>query len=144
MAEALVGGDRRTFELIRRLNEARAREDAARAERVAIEEEVITATGFGKSEGSQTYGVTIDGVGSTKFTMKQPVRSSVQQGEIPNVKRQMGKAAFEKAFRTKYEVNSSGLKALERENRDLYLLACEAIVKTPGKVAVEVKNLVVT
>jgi hypothetical protein len=132
--------DRRLFELARSLSEAKRDEAEAKKKRISVEEEIAKATGFSKPSGSQSYAVSGE-FGAAKLTLKQPVTMAVVQDEIAEVKKKIGAAAFKKAFRTKIDVNAKGIAELENSNRDLWLIAMEAITKTPGKVSVELKSL---
>jgi len=132
--------DRRLFELVRKLGEAKRLEDEAKAARIRVEEEIVEAAEFTKPKGSETR--TVGGkFGSAKFTMKQNVYTKVDAKALTVVRKALGQSRFKKVFRAKYDVLEKGLADLLEENRDLYLIAAEAIIRNPGKVSIELKSL---
>lgn len=132
--------DRRVFELARKLAEAKRAEDEARAARVMIEEEVVEALGFARQAGSESYDVAGE-FGLAKITLRQNVYTKVDEKRLPTVKKALGPKRFKQLFRVKHEVNARGFRELEEEDRDVYLVAADAIQRTPGKVSVEIKTL---
>ncbi len=134
----VVSDERRLHELNIKLMRASNSEKAAKAERVAIEEEIKIATGFSKRAGSETFSTAGDW-GSSKVTLKQPVSVTVIEDNVPAVKKALTRGQFSKVFKVKYSVVAKELDALEKSNRDLYLIVAEALRRKPGKVSVEIK-----
>lgn len=142
MTEVVATTDRRMFELARQLSEANSREAEAKASRIELEEQMAEHLKFSRIEGAQTFNVSGD-FGSASVVCNQPVSSKVHEDEVPAVKKAMGKKAFDSAFKVKHSISSAGLAALKKDNHDVYLVACQAVEKRPGKVSVKIKTLIV-
>lgn len=107
-------------------------EHQATAARIEAEQELIRLVGV-KDEGSATtrgqrYKVTTTGVMYRK----------VDEAALGAVRSKMSEAMFEKCFKFKPEIVTAGVKYLRDNEPELYAIAAQAIVATPGKPRVEI------
>jgi hypothetical protein len=88
-------------------------------------------------EGSKTYrGLRF------KVTVTGNVSRRVDEAALAGVRERLGESMFERAFRFKPEVSVTGIKYLRDNEPQLYAVAAEAIVATPGKSSVKAEELV--
>ena len=139
MAE-IASSEERLMLLTQKLSDLANEEKAAKAARIACEEELTSLSGFAKPSGSQSFSFAY-GDNNAKVTFKQSVYAKTDQDMMSAVKKSLGPATFKKVFRQKFEVIAKGLKDLEKSDHDLYLAAVEAVTSTPGKVSVDIKSL---
>ena len=111
--------------------EAKRKEEAARDERVEIEERIVELTGH-KEEGSEThkageYKVTVTG----KLTRKLDAEAWAQiEARIPEELRPVSYVP---------KLETKGLRYLEEKEPDVYRMVAQAIETKPAKTAVQVK-----
>lgn len=137
---AALSKDLLLFSLSRKLSAAKDEEKRANEKRVAIEEEIIAATGFAKKKGSEAFTAQGD-FGSCKLKLEQPVTTDVVEDKLPKVREAIGRALFDRVFKKKYKLVAKELAALEAKNRDLYLACAEALSSKPGKVSVSIEKI---
>lgn len=115
------------------LESAKADEAAATAARIAAENALIALLGV-KPEGSATHKSA-----AYKVTITGNVRRIVDEAALAAVRERMSAAMFERAFRFKPEVSVSGVRYLQNNEPELYVIAAQAITATPGKPSVRVE-----
>lgn len=123
--------------LVATLHEAKAKEDAAKAARVAIEEQLAAAIGVPDQwEGSRT-----NDVGEFKVVVKRSMNVKIDAVRLREIAAQneIDEMVMSTAFRWKPEINKKGWESTSDRAK---ALLSEAITKTPGKVsfAVEIKK----
>lgn len=117
------------------LDAAKHTEAQATAARIVAETALVALLGC-KDEGSAThkgaaYKVTLTGV----------MHRRVDEAELGAVRERLSPAMFERAFRFKPEVSVTGVKYLRDNEPELYAIAAQAIVATPGKPSVRIEHL---
>lgn len=129
--------------LARRLADAQAAERRAKEMRIQIEAEIIAAVDFREPEGQKTYNFDATGVGSCSLTLKQPITATVDSDAWDRIRRGIDrKHPAHKIFRTEWKIDTKEARALQAENPEAFAIAAEAITRKPGKIAVELKQLV--
>lgn len=119
--------------LVERLERAKADEAEAKDRRIDAEQQIISAAGFDKPEGSATFRDADDK--ECKVTLTQPINRSVDaaawkaiEGDLPLEVREV--------VRWKPEVIITSFRALDGVS---LALVAPAITSRPGKISVEVK-----
>lgn len=130
------------FQLAHKWSLAKKAETAAKEDRFALEEQIVTLTGFKKKVGSETFPAAC-AAGSAKLTLKQPVTVTVLEDAIPALRKELTRGQFARVFRTKHSVVAKELKVLEEDPklRDIFLLVKGVLSSKPGKVGVELKSI---
>lgn len=110
-------------------------EHQATAARIEAEQALVALLGV-KDEGSTTtrgqrYKVTTTGVMYRK----------VDEAALGAVRSKLSEAIFEKCFKFKPEIVTAGVRYLQQNEPELYAIAAQAIVATPGKPRVEIAVL---
>ncbi|MEG1603637.1 MAG: hypothetical protein RRY12_12525 [Cloacibacillus sp.] len=119
------------------LHEAKAKEDAAKAARVALEEQLAVAIGVPEQwEGSKT-----NEVGEFKVSVKRTMNIKIDASRLRELAEQhdIDDAIMSTAFRWKPELNKKGWDSADDK---IKAILSAAITKTPGKIgiSVEIKN----
>jgi len=111
--------------------EAKRKEEAARDERVEIEERIVELTGH-KEEGSEAHKA-----GDYKVTVTGKLNRRLDVEAWANVEPQIP----EEMRPVKYEpkLDTKGLRYLEEKQPDIYRMVAQAIETKPAKTAVQVK-----
>jgi hypothetical protein len=115
--------------------DAKAREDKAKQDRLAAEEKIITLFGA-KPEGSKTEKTDFFKVETTGN-----VTRSVDQSAIGLMKKSLPKKLFESVFKVKYDLSVSGVKKLQQENPELYVVVSACVTSKPAKASVKVSRI---
>jgi len=115
--------------LAEELGNLKAEEAQAKADRIAKEEEIVALIGS-PTEGSKTHDV-----GSYKITIKQPINVTVDQGDAALVV----SSGESHPFKSQFKLDAAKLKALKDSDPVAYEQALVAITSKPGKIAVELK-----
>lgn len=117
------------------LEAAKQAEAEAIAARIAAEQSVLELTGC-KDEGSATHHGAL-----YKATVTGNVYRKVDEAALSAVRERMSEAMFERVFRFKPEVITAGVRYLQNNEPELYAIAAQAIVATPGKPSVRVERV---
>lgn len=121
---------------------AKHHEREARDARVRIEEAIVAATGFVKPEGSQTFRATADGHAVT-VTLKQPVITNVDGERWLAIRRTLpAKHAARAVFRQKWDIDTAAARKLQNDDPKAWADVAPAVTRKPGKVSVEIKEVV--
>ena len=119
--------------LVERLERAKADEIDARDRRIDAEQQIISAAGFDKAEGSASYRDADDK--EVRVTLTQPVNRSVDAAAWLSIEADLPKEIRE-VVRWKPEVSITSFRALDGTG---LALVAPAITSKPGKISVEVK-----
>lgn len=133
-----------TVALVQALAHAKAAENAAKAERISAEERLIDALKFEKPEGSETYTLNEERT-MCKVTLTRPVTRSVDSEGWHDFFAKLDAsdaAAVEDLMRLKYELSTSVARKLEGDRPSLWRKCAKFISSKPGKVSVEIKEIV--
>lgn len=130
--------------IVDRFHQAKLAEDAARARRIEIEGEIIAAVGFDLTRGSKTFEFA-DGKSSCKVTLTQPVNVTVDEEGWDNLRSTLPKNDPARlVFRQKWAVDAKEAVALMATEPAAYRRVAHLITSKPGKVSVDLKQLVVS
>lgn len=122
-------------EAAERLIALKLAENQATQTRIAAEVELLALVEC-PNEGSKTFRGR-----RFKVTVTGNVSRRVDEAALAGVRERLGDAVFDSAFRYKPEVSVTGIKYLRDNEPELYLIASEAIVATPGKSSVKAEEL---
>ena len=126
------------------LSEAKRAEDEAKAARIAAEDALVAATGFAKSEGQESYEESNE-AGRCKVTIKQPVRTTVDDEAWVKLRRTLDPRHPARAiFKASYSVDLKKARELQERDKAAWATVSEVITRKPGKVSVELKEVVVS
>jgi hypothetical protein len=109
---------------------AKAAEDACRAWRVAVEEQLAARLGH-KPEGSKSHAV-----GEFKVELTGVLNRKLDKEKWEEVKNQIPEEL--RPVRMKPEVDATGCKWLAKNRPDVWAIAAQAITVTPGKTGVKI------
>ena len=130
--------------LVAQLANAKDTEVAARDARIAVEEAIIAATGFDKSEGQESYEETTS-EGNCKLVLKQPVTTKVDDDAWVALRRTLDtKHRGRAVFVTKYSLDTRKARVLQDSNPLAWRDISSVITRKPGKISVEVKDISIT
>jgi len=119
--------------LAAQIQDAKAREDAARAERIALEESLLPLLAS-RSEGAVTeYG------DAYKVTVNYGVTRTLDAEALAAIKGAIPAALFEKAIAYKPAIVLPGLRYLQNNEPNTYAVLAQAITAKPSKPAVKVE-----
>ena len=114
--------------------EAKRREDDAKRQRLEVEAQ-IGAAFEKKAEGAITHKLE-----HYKVTLTQPIYRKLDLGKWPIVKNLIGQEFW--PIKMTVEADPSGCKWLAKERPDLWALIAEAFTVSPGKLGIDVKEIV--
>lgn len=120
--------------LVVALHEAKTKEDAAKAARVAIEEQLAAAIGVPEQwEGSRT-----NDVGEFKVCVKRSMNVKIDAVRLREIAalNSIDEMIMSTAFRWKPELNKKGW---DNTGDEIKAMLSAAITKTPGKVGISVE-----
>lgn len=112
--------------------EAKAREEKAREDRIAAEEQIVSQLGC-KEEGSQSHkldGYKVTVTGKINRTLDAAAWDSVADKVPANLS----------PVKYKPSLDTRGLKYLQQNEPDIYRIVAEAITAKPGKPAIKVEK----
>jgi hypothetical protein len=126
------------------LQAAKRDEDAAKQKRVDAEREILSLLDFKLPEGQETYEVTTPAGSTAKVVVKQPVSTSFDGDRWPEVRKHVS-AAARKAVRIEYRLDTKEARALQDDDsqHDSWLRLAALITRKPGKVQIDLKNVLV-
>lgn len=130
--------------LVLALADAKRAENDAKAARIAAEEALIEALKFERPEGSETYTLN-EGRTMAKVTLTRPITRSVDSEAWPTVLSKLSVEDSEKVeglMRTKYELAVGKARNIEENMPALWRKLAVCISSKPGKVSVEIKEVV--
>lgn len=130
--------------LARDLAKAKSDEQSAKERRIEIEQKIIDALQFRKPEGQESFECTAPGVGSCKLILKQPINVSVDGERWDQIRKGLDrKSPVHAMFVSEWKLDLAAARDLQTKDPTTFLLAAEAITRKPGKVSVDLKQLVV-
>lgn len=134
--------DRALIALCSRLASMRARENALREEIARAETELVAATGFAKPEGQETYRASHGNTG-VRFELRQNVYTSIDAGAWLALRRSLPTSHPGRGiFRQKFDLDMRAARELQANDRMAWMDVAPVITRTPGKVSVSIKELV--
>lgn len=135
--------DREVIGIVASLARAKAKEDAAKADRIRIEEDLLAAVGFDLTRGSKTYAF-VDGDASCKVVLGQPITVSIDQEALENLFESLSpKHPGRLIFRKKWELDGKESTSLLATDPTSYRAVAGVISSKPGKPSVEIKALAI-
>lgn len=134
------GGD--LVVLAHRLAQAKRVEEEAKTRRVEIEEAIIRAVDFRRAEGQETFRRDAEH-GSCSVTLKQPITTSVDSDAWLALRRTLPRSHPARGiFREKFDLDTKAARELEKANLAAWLDVVKVITRKPGKVSIEIKEVV--
>lgn len=130
--------------LVTALADAKRAENDAKVARIAAEEALIDALKFEKPEGIETYTLN-EGRTMARVTLTRPVTRSVDADEWAGVLETLSEDeedAVGELMRIKYELNLKTARNLEENYPHLWRKCAAAVTSKPGKISVEIREVV--
>lgn len=131
------------LEIVRKLAIAKAEEDRATERRISLEADLIDVLEFRKPEGQESYTIETPSA-SCKVVLKQPINASVDSDEWDRIRKTIDKKSPVHAiFVQQWKISTAEARALQEKDPATFAIAAPAITRRPGKVQVDIKQLVV-
>lgn len=130
--------------LVAELANAKHFEDEAKVARILCEDAIVHATRFKKAEGGETYEEKAS-TGTCRVVIKQPINTTIDDAAWIALRPKLDpKHPARKVFKASYSLDKKAARELQDGDPRAWAEVSSVITRKPGKIAVEVKELVMT